>query len=99
MGHIGAFVGTYVFPSIVAAAGNNVVKQGQYPFYVSCALCFLSAIVALFLPNIGQNTIEDEDIRFRAYLEANGYDTSTLGTKEFQIENRMTVTDSEKGSY
>lgn len=80
----GAFIGTYVFPHIVAAGGDNVIKQGQYPFYVSCSLCLLSAIVTLTcIPNIGQDTIEEEDVKFREYLELNGYDTSKLGTKQF----------------
>ncbi|OQU97432.1 hypothetical protein CLAIMM_03363 [Cladophialophora immunda] len=79
-GKIGAFVGTYLFPLIQDDAGSDLVKQGQYPFYVSSALCFLSAIIAFFLlPNIGQDEIEEEDIRFRAYLEANGFDTRTMG--------------------
>lgn len=95
MGHVGAFVGTYVFPIIVEAAGDNVIHQGQYPFYVSCALCFLTAIIGLVLPNVGQDTIEEEDLRFREYLEAHGYDTSTLGSKELRVE--MSALDSERG--
>lgn len=83
IGKVGAFVGTYIFPYVVAAAGDDTVKQGQYPFYVSSALCIFSAFVALLLPNIGQDTITDEDIRFREYLEKNGYDTTTMGVKEF----------------
>jgi hypothetical protein len=31
------------------------------------------------LPNIGQDTIDEENKRFRAYLERHGYDTSTMG--------------------
>ncbi|KAK5942289.1 glycerophosphoinositol permease [Knufia obscura] len=88
MGKIGAFVGSYVFPIIQAAAGDDKVKAGQYPFYVSSSLCFFSAAIALFLlPNIGQDTIEEEDIKFRAYLEENGFDTSTMGSKEFREAN------------
>lgn len=85
VGKIGAFVGTYVFPYIVDAAGDNVVKQGQYPFYVSSTLCIVSGLVALFLlPHIGQDTITEEDIKFRAYLESQGFDTSTMGSKEYR---------------
>jgi nitrate/nitrite transporter NarK len=84
-GKIGAFVGTYVFPYIIADAGDDVIKQGQYPFYLSSALCIFSAIISfVFLPTITQDTIEQEDIRFRAYLEENGYDTSTMGSKEYR---------------
>ena len=74
-----------MFPIIQAAGGDNTTKAGQYPFFVSSALCFLSAMIALFLlPDIGQDTIEEEDIKFRAYLEDNGFDTSTMGSKEFR---------------
>lgn len=87
MGKIGAFVGTYLFPLITADAGNNLIKQGQYPFYVSSALCIFSGAIAFFLlPHIGQDTIQEEDSRFRAYLEANGYDTSTMGKNTASIE-------------
>ncbi|WYZ42537.1 hypothetical protein EsH8_VI_000236 [Colletotrichum jinshuiense] len=82
IGKIGAFVGTWVFPYIQAAAGDNEVASAQYPFWVSSSLCILSAVLAVFcLPNIGQDTIAIEDARFRAYLEANGYDTRQLGLR------------------
>lgn len=85
MGKIGAFVGTYVFPYLIADAGDDVIKQGQYPFYLSSALCIFSAIIALvFLPTINQYTVEEEDSRFRTFLEENGYDTSTMGSKEYK---------------
>lgn len=65
-------------------------RLGNTPFYVSSSLCFLSALIALFLlPDIGQDTIVEEDIKFRAYLEENGFDTSTMGSKEFQEANAV----------
>ncbi|KAK5457265.1 glycerophosphoinositol permease [Exophiala xenobiotica] len=89
-GKIGAFVGNYVFPDIIKAAGDNVIKQGQYPFYVSSALCMFSGLIALvFLPNVGQDTITEEDERFRAYLIEHGYDVSTMGTKKFHEEKAL----------
>jgi len=85
MGKIGAFVGNYLFPIIIADAGSDVVKQGQYPFWVSSSLCLFSGFLALFLlPHIGQDTITHEDERFNAYLVEHGYDTSTLGTKQYR---------------
>ena len=90
MGKIGAFVGNYVFPQIIKAAGDDVIKQGQYPFYVSSALCIFSGFIALFfLPKIGQDTITEEDERFKEYLGRHGYDLSTLGTKQFQLEKEV----------
>jgi hypothetical protein len=91
-GKIGAFVGNYIFPDIIAAAGKNVIKQGQYPFYVSSALCIFSGLIALaFLPNIGQDTITEEDERFKEYLIKHGYDVSTMGTKQYREEKNMAV--------
>lgn len=83
-GKIGAFVGTYVIPIIQENAPNEI-RAGQDPFFVSSSLCILSAALALFLlPHIGQDTITEEDAKFRKYLEANGYDTSTMGSKGHQ---------------
>jgi len=80
IGKLGAFVGTYVFPYIIAAGSDDEAKAAQYPFYVSSAMCLLSAVLVIFLvPNIGQDTITVEDARFREFLEANGYDTRQLG--------------------
>lgn len=84
-GKVGAFVGTYVFPLLIDAAAGDPVRQGQYPFWVSSSLCLFSAVVALVgLPSVGQDMIEEEDERFKRYLEDNGYDTSALGTKRFR---------------
>ncbi|OBT66928.1 hypothetical protein VE03_04165 [Pseudogymnoascus sp. 23342-1-I1] len=80
VGKIGAFVGTRVFPYIQAAGGDDPVKQAQYPFWVASSLCVFSAFLALFLlPHIGQDTITEEDVKFRAYLESHGFDTRQLG--------------------
>ncbi|QVM07200.1 hypothetical protein D8B26_001904 [Coccidioides posadasii str. Silveira] len=82
LGKVGAFVGTYVFPIIQNNAPNEI-RAGQDPFFVSSALCLFSAALSAFLlPHIGQDTITYEDIRFRRYLEENGYDTSTMGNKK-----------------
>ncbi|KAI9691174.1 MAG: hypothetical protein M1822_008794 [Bathelium mastoideum] len=87
VGKIGAFVGTYVFPDIQAAAGSDVVKQGQYPFWVASCLCMFEVFLAVVcLPKIGQDTIDEEDRRFRQYLIEHGYDTSMLGLKTVDSE-------------
>ncbi|KHN94423.1 MFS phospholipid transporter Git1 [Metarhizium album ARSEF 1941] len=79
VGKIGAFIGTWVFPYIQAAGGNRV-QSAQYPFWVASSLCILSAAIAFFcVPDIGQDTIADEDVRFRDYLEGQGWDTRQLG--------------------
>jgi MFS family permease len=79
-GKIGAFVGTWVFPYIVKAGGDNEVTSAQYPFWVASSLCVLSAAICLFLvPYVGQDTIAEENARFRAFLESKGWDTTQLG--------------------
>lgn len=43
-------------------------------------MAVLAAILTwFFLPEVGQNTIDHEDRRFRAFLMENGYDTSRMG--------------------
>ena len=84
-GKIGAFVGNYLFPIIISDAGDDKIKMGQYPFWVSSSLCIFSGFLALFLlPHIGQDTITHEDERFNAYLAEHGYDISSMGTKEYR---------------
>ncbi|MCJ1411383.1 hypothetical protein MMC19_005472 [Ptychographa xylographoides] len=90
-GKIGAFVGTYIFPFLIDNA-PNADRAGQDPFFVSSALCIFSAFLAFFLlPHIGQDTITDEDVRFREYLESHGWDTRQMGTKEYQMASSSTV--------
>ncbi|KAJ6782827.1 hypothetical protein PWT90_10916 [Aphanocladium album] len=79
VGKIGAFVGTWVFPLIIKAGGNDT-ESAQYPFWVASSLCVLSAVITLTLiPTVGQDTIHNEDERFRLYLESQGWDTTQLG--------------------
>ncbi|KAI9714137.1 MAG: hypothetical protein M1812_006465 [Candelaria pacifica] len=88
MGKIGAFVGSYVFP-IIQNNAPNATRSGQDPFFVSSCLCVLSAAIAFFLlPDIGQDTITEEDGLFRAYLRENGFDTGTMGSKKFREARR-----------
>lgn len=79
VGKIGAFVGTFLFPHI-QKAGNNEVASAQYPFWVASSLCILAAAIALCIPRVGQDTISEEDLRFRSYLESRGWDTEQLGS-------------------
>lgn len=97
VGKIGAFVGTWVFPYIVAAGGDSETLSAQYPFWVSSSLCVLSALLVVFgLPHIGQDTIAEEDIKFRAYLEEHGYDTSQLGLKSGESVESVGVVEEEE---
>ncbi|OAQ58621.1 MFS phospholipid transporter [Pochonia chlamydosporia 170] len=88
IGKIGAFVGTWVFPYIQAAGGDDAVKSAQYPFWVASSLCILSAAIAFFfIPNIGQDTITHEDMRFREFLQSRGWDTAQLGLGKIDSEH------------
>jgi MFS family permease len=79
-GKIGAFIGNYLYPILVADAGSNTIKGNQYPFWVASSLCILSAFLAFFcLPEIGQDTIDHEDATFRSYLVEHGWDISRMG--------------------
>lgn len=84
VGKIGAFVGTYVFPVIIANFGGNEdpprLESYTVPFYISSALCLFSAALALFcLPSLTQDAVNDEDVRFREYLLNHGFDVSKMG--------------------
>ncbi|KAL4945416.1 hypothetical protein BDV06DRAFT_36406 [Aspergillus oleicola] len=95
-GKIGAFVGTYVFPVIQDNAPNEI-RAGQDPFFVSSSLCIFSAVLAIFcLPHIGQDTITEEDAKFRKYLAERGYDTSSMGVEQGAQSQQMERGDGEK---
>jgi MFS family permease len=89
IGKIGAFVGDQVLAILYNRyKDTDPIKAGQYPFFVSSALCILSAGIAFFLlPHIGQDTIDDEDRKFRAYLVENGYDVTQMGVQRDSAEH------------
>jgi hypothetical protein len=73
-GKVGAFIGSKTLIILYNHyAENEPIKAGQYPFFIASALCIFSAALALFaLPHISQESIEEEDARFRIYLEGHG---------------------------
>lgn len=89
IGKIGAFVGTKSFPYIIKHFGGPKTLRGnQGPFWISSSLCFVSAFLALFcLPALTQNSVTDEDVKFRAYLEQNGFDTSLMGDFDKRVSS------------
>lgn len=103
-GKVGAFIGSKTLIILYNDyAKTEPVEAGQYPFFNASALCIFSAASALFLlPHIGQDTIEEDDARFRVFLEANGYDVGTLGlyhgdSAERTVEQRSQSSSPEKG--
>jgi MFS family permease len=100
VGKIGAFVGTYVFPTLIKRAGGADSLGGkQAPFWVSSSLCMFSAFLALFfLPPLTQDAIGDEDIRFKEYLHDNGFDVSKMGDQvSTSAKERGVVSEEDNG--
>lgn len=91
MGKIGAYIGSYCTPAIKNSAGPNTTEfkivRGQRPFWVASSIAIFAGLIALFfLPDINQDSIEQEDVKFREYLHSHGFDTSTLGTYDLSTE-------------
>lgn len=98
-GKVGAFIGSKTLIILYNNyAKTDPIKAGQYPFFIASTLCIFSAALALFLlPHIGQDTIEEEDAQFRIYLEASGFDVSTLGLYHGERTESISQVDPEKG--
>jgi len=83
IGKVGAFVGTWAFPPMIAAFsrhGTDPDRGNTGPFWVGSAIAILSALVTfLWIHPLSHDGMEAEDIAFRAYLEENGFDTSRMG--------------------
>jgi len=83
IGKIGAFVGTWAFPPMIAAfshGGTDPDRGNTGPFWVGSGMALLSALVTyLFIHPLTHDGMEREDVEFREYLEAHGWDTSQMG--------------------
>ncbi|PCH42143.1 MFS Git1p-like glycerophosphoinositol and glycerophosphocholine permease [Wolfiporia cocos MD-104 SS10] len=81
IGKVGAFVGTWVFPDIIADFGGASTTKGNTgPFWIGSGLAVLSALITLFfIKPLSHDGMAEEDRKFREYLEAHGYDTSQMG--------------------
>ncbi|ORY77342.1 major facilitator superfamily domain-containing protein [Protomyces lactucae-debilis] len=78
IGKIGAFVGSYAFPSIASRfSSTNAGYKGD--FYVASAMAICAAMVAFFfVSELSQECIQQEDCDFVDYLQDNGFDISQL---------------------
>ncbi|GAA5836750.1 hypothetical protein JCM9279_007649 [Rhodotorula babjevae] len=91
IGKVGAYVGVWAFPQIIAAFPEGV-SQTRGPFYVGSGLCFLSAIVVfLLVPEVQPNSMAQIDVDFREYLVASGYDISQMGQPEESDDERSSL--------
>ncbi|KAJ7671553.1 MFS Git1p-related glycerophosphoinositol and glycerophosphocholine permease [Mycena polygramma] len=84
IGKIGAFVGTWAFPPMIAAFGKNDPTKGDTgPFWVGSGIAILSALITFFfIKPLDHDGMAREDAIFRAYLEEHGFDTSGMGFAE-----------------
>ena len=101
VGKVGAIVGTWAFPPIVKAFGGDTTTRGNTgPFWIGSGLALLSAAITLFFVKpLETDGMAKEDEEFRAYLEANGYDTSQMGIpSEISTTVDDVASDKEKGS-
>ncbi|KIJ56043.1 hypothetical protein M422DRAFT_239234 [Sphaerobolus stellatus SS14] len=102
IGKIGAFVGTWAFPPMIKAFGGSASDKGNSgPFFIRSGFAILSALITFFfIKPLSTDGMIKEDAEFRAYLEANGYDTSQMGLKDELVTNssRDSVDEAEKSS-
>lgn len=77
-GKIGAFCGTYAFPSFQQHYSG--VKGYQVPFWLASSLAIFAGLLAIFcLPAVDQEAMQREDFAFLQYLSENGFDITQLG--------------------
>lgn len=78
VGKADAAIGTQVFTPIQNSLGSGQKGQ-QKVFLIGCAFAIVGGMIAwVVIPAIGRD-LEGEDVRFRWYLEENGFDTSGVG--------------------
>jgi hypothetical protein len=58
---------------------DSVEKGQQAVFLIGAGFAMVGAIISWVLIPDKERDLESEDVRFKAYLEANGHDTSFFG--------------------
>jgi len=81
VGKAGAAIGTTALTDALNDFDGSIKGQ-QVLFLVGSGVSVLGTLVVFFLiPNAPQE-LEEEDQKFRVYLEENGYDTTNMGLKD-----------------
>ncbi|RPD61157.1 metabolite transporter [Lentinus tigrinus ALCF2SS1-7] len=101
IGKIGAFGGTWAWQRIVddfqAMHPNDPNIGNTGPFWIGSGLAIFSAIITFFfIRPIEHDGMEDEDRKFREYLEQHGYDTSQMGLGETETDSMSSESDEKK---
>lgn len=78
VGKAGAAIGTQVFTPIQNSF-SSTQKGQQGVFLIGSAFALVGGLISWFLIPDKERELESEDVRFRAYLENHGYDTSFYG--------------------
>jgi len=81
VGKAGAAIGTQTFAPIQNSF-DQTVKGQQAVFLVGSAVAIVGGIISWFLIPDKEKDLESEDVRFMAYLEHEGYDTSCYGVRQ-----------------
>jgi hypothetical protein len=72
MGKTGAAVGTQIFP-LIRDTFDSPIHGQRAIFLVGSGICAVGAIWVMTLVPNRRAQLEDEDVLFREYLEANGW--------------------------
>jgi MFS family permease len=86
VGKAGAAIGTQVFTPIQNSF-SDVEKGQQGVFLIGAAFAMVGGLISWFLIPDKERDLESEDVRFRAYLEEQGLDTSFYGESLVQQAN------------
>lgn len=90
VGKAGAAIGTQVFTPIQDSLGSGQKGQ-QGLFLIGSAFAVVGGIITwVFIPDM-ERSLEGEDVRFRRYLEENGFNTSELGGVSWTEEVKGTT--------
>ncbi|KAH8647395.1 major facilitator superfamily domain-containing protein [Xylariales sp. PMI_506] len=83
IGKAGGAIGTTAMSACLASY-NSSIKGQQIVFLIGSALSVIGTLIVWTLIPDHPKNLEDEDVRFKNYLEENGYDTSEMGLQDFK---------------
>ncbi|KZF21236.1 MFS general substrate transporter [Xylona heveae TC161] len=88
VGKAGAAIGTTVLSSALSSY-DDPVKGRQVIFLIGSAISVVGTLIVWFLIPNHPKELEDQDTRFRAYLEENGYDVSQIGLPQSKPQREV----------
>ncbi|KAK2055599.1 MFS general substrate transporter [Colletotrichum caudatum] len=80
VGKVGAAVGTTALGAALASF-DDMLEGQRAIFLIGSGISVVGTLCVWFLIPDAPKHLEDEDVRFKKYLESNGYDTNQLGLK------------------